>query len=208
MQFNAGYAADAPTARGLQSMTLSLLDEGTTTKSSQQIAEEQERLGVEISASGTADRSTVSMSALSANLGAVARPAGGHRPQPGLRPGRAGARPHADDDRHPQQLKDPNAMASRALPVLLYGETHPYGSTGVGDAASVEKFTREDLLDFQQTWLRPDNLEIFVVSDRPLAEVQAELDRRFGQWQAPAVAARAEAVRRRRLRARRARASC
>ena len=49
-------------------MTLSLLDEGTTTKTSQQIAEEQERLGAEISASGTADRSTVAMSALSANL--------------------------------------------------------------------------------------------------------------------------------------------
>ena len=31
-------------------------------------------------------------------------------------------------------------------------------------------------------------MEIFVVSDRPLSEVQAELDRRFGQWQAPASA--------------------
>jgi zinc protease len=30
-------------------------------------------------------------------------------------------------------------------------------------------------------------LEIFVVSDRPLAQVQAELDARFGQWQPPAV---------------------
>ena len=77
-------------------------------------------------------------------------------------------------------------MASRALPVLLYGENHPYGSTGIGDPTSVQKFTRDDLLAFQQTWLRPDNMEIFVVSDRPLAEVQAELDRHFGQWQAPA----------------------
>jgi predicted Zn-dependent peptidase len=55
------------------------------------------------------------------------------------------------------------------------------------DARAVERFTRDDLKAFEQRWLRPDNLEIFVVSDRPLAEVQAELDSRFGQWAPPPV---------------------
>ncbi len=187
MQFNAGYAADAPNARGLQSMTLSLLDEGTATRSSQQIAEEQERLGVEISASGTSDRSTVSMSALSANLGPSLDLLADIVRNPAFAPAELERVRTQTLTAIQQQLKDPNAMASRALPVLLYGENHPYGSTGVGDLTSVAKFTREDLLAFQQTWLRPDNLEIFVVSDRPLAEVQAELDRRFGRWQAPSV---------------------
>ena len=189
MQFNAGYAADAPNARGLQSMTLSLLDEGTTTKSSQQIAEEQERLGVEISAGGTSDRSTISMSALSANLGPSLDLLADIVHNPAFAPAELERVRTQTLTAIQQQLKDPNAMASRALPVLLYGENHPYGSTGVGDLTSVAKFTREDLLAFQQTWLRPDNLEIFVVSDRPLAEVQAEIDRRFGQWKAPSAPA-------------------
>ena len=99
LSFNAGYAADAPDSRGLQNLTLSLLDEGTATRTSQQIAEEQERLGADISASGSADRSTVTMSALSANLGSVARPARRRRPQPCLRPARN--RPRAGADRSP-----------------------------------------------------------------------------------------------------------
>ena len=38
------------------------------------------------------------------------------------------------------------------------------------------KFTRDDLVGFQQRWLRPDNAKIFVVSDRPLSEVQPLLE--------------------------------
>ena len=185
LQFNAGYAADAPTGRGLQSLTLSLLDEGTTTRSSQQLAEEQERLGVEISAGGTADRSTVSMSALSANLAPSLDLLADIIHNPAFAPAELERVRTQTITGIQQQLKDPNAMASRALPSLLYGETHPYATTGVGDLASVQKFTRDDLLAFQQTWLRPDNLEIFVVSDRPLAEIQSQLDGHFGQWQAP-----------------------
>ena len=188
LQFNAGYAADAPTSRGLQSMTLSLLDEGTTTKTSQQIAEEEERLGGEISASGTADRSTVAMSALSANLAPSLDLMADIVRNPAFAPAEVERVRTQTLTGIAQQLKDPNAMASRALPFLLYGESHPYASTGVGDEQSVSKFTRDDLLAFQQTWLRPDNMEIFVVSDRPLSEVQAELDRHYGQWQAPASA--------------------
>jgi zinc protease len=68
LSFNAGYAADSPADRGLQNLTMSLLDEGTATLGSQEIAEVKERLGAQISTSGTADRSMVTMSALSANL--------------------------------------------------------------------------------------------------------------------------------------------
>ncbi len=68
LSFDAGYAADAPAERGLQNLTLALLDEGAAGKTSQQIAEEGERLGAGIGTGGSADRSNVSMSALSANL--------------------------------------------------------------------------------------------------------------------------------------------
>ena len=69
LAFDAGFSADAPNARGLQNLTLSLLDEGADGMTSQQIAEEQERLGAQIGAAGGADQSGVSLSALSANLG-------------------------------------------------------------------------------------------------------------------------------------------
>jgi predicted Zn-dependent peptidase len=186
LSLNAGFSADAPDSRGLQNLTMSLLDEGTTTRTSQQIAEQQERLGASIGSGGSADRSSVSMSALSANLApaldlladVVRNPAFA---EPELNRVRAQTLTAIA-----QQLKDPNGMASRALPALLYGASHPYATTAAGDPAAVARFTRDDLVAFQQRWLRPDNLEIFVVSDRPLAEIQAELDRHFGQWAPPA----------------------
>src|SRR4029078_8473971 len=45
LAFDAGSAADGPGTRGLASMTMDLLDEGTAKMSSQQIAEAEERLG-------------------------------------------------------------------------------------------------------------------------------------------------------------------
>ncbi|MDQ3482218.1 MAG: insulinase family protein, partial [Pseudomonadota bacterium] len=187
LSFNAGNASDAPNERGLQSLTLSLLDEGTQTRTSQQIAEEEERLGAEISAGATSDRSNVSMAALSANLEPSLDLLADIVRNPAFAPAELERVRGQVLTSIAQQLKDPNAMASRALPALLYGEAHPYATTGVGNEATVSGFTRDNLVAFQQRWLRPDNLEIFVVSDRPLAEVQAELDQRFGQWQAPAV---------------------
>ena len=72
-------------------------------------------------------------------------------------------------------------MAARALPALLYGEDHPYATTGLGDVAAVDRVHPRRSGRFHRRWLRPDNMEIFVVSNLPLAEVQPQLDARFGQ---------------------------
>jgi predicted Zn-dependent peptidase len=187
LSFNAGYAADAPNARGLQNLTLSLLDEGAAGMSSQQIAEEQERLGAMIGASGGADRSTVSLSALSANLAPSLDLLAKIVQQPTFDP--------AEIERVRTQIltaiaqaqKNPNSIGARVLPALLFGENHPYATTAIGYPEAVKGFTRDDLVGFGQRWLRPDNLEIFVVSNLALAELQPLLEARFGNWAAPAV---------------------
>lgn len=190
--FNAGYSADAPTGRGLQGMTLALLDEGAAGKSSQQIAEEEERLGAQIAAQGSADVSNVTLSALSANLAPSLDLLAEIVQRPDFNP------PEVERVRTQiltgiaQEQKDPQNMAARALPTLLYGEAHPYAATGSGSPAAVKAFTREDLVGFQQRWLRPDNLEIFVVSNLPLSDVQQQLEQHFGTWAAPAGVAKGE----------------
>ncbi|MCL6698666.1 insulinase family protein [Sphingomonas sp. NSE70-1] len=188
MSFDAGFSADVPGRRGLQNLTLGLLREGADGMSSQQIAEEQERLGATISAAGTADRSNVTLSALSANLGpsldlladVVQRPEFAQSELDRVRAQTLTAIAQAQ--------KEPGQIAARALPALLYGEGHPYATTNLGDVAAVTGFTRDDLVSFHQSWLRPDNVELFVVSNLPLAEVQSQLESRFGNWSAPAAA--------------------
>ena len=186
--FDAGYAADAPNGRGLQGMTLALLDEGAAGKSSQQIAEDEERLGAQIAAQGSADVSNVTMSALSANLGPSLDLLSDIIQRPDFN------QPEVERVRTQiltgiaQEQKTPERMAGRALPSLLYGPTHPYAAVGSGDPAAVKAFTRDDLVGFQKRWLRPDNLEIFVVSNLPLADVQQQLEAHFGTWASPTVA--------------------
>jgi predicted Zn-dependent peptidase len=85
-------------------------------------------------------------------------------------------------------MKDPNGIASRALPGILFGPNHPYGAPSSGTEASVKGFTRAQLVAFKDHWLRPDNAELFVVSDLPLAELKPQLEAAFASWHAPAVA--------------------
>jgi len=185
LSFDAGAAADQPATRGLQNMTMAMLDEGTAKRTSQQIAEDKERLGANLSTSGSSDRSTVALSALTANLGpslelmtdVVEHPA------------------FADGDIErirsqmltgiAQSMKDPNGIASRALPTLLFGASHPYGGAPGGTEASVKSFTRAQLVGFKDAWLRPDNAELFVVSNLPLAILKPQLEAAFAGWQAP-----------------------
>ena len=184
--FDAGFSADQPGERGLQNFAMSMLDEGAAGMTSQQIAEAKERLGAVIATGGDADRSDVTLSALSANLGpsldlladVVQRPTFDTQEVERVRTQLLTAIAEAQ--------KSPQGIAARMLPVLLYGETHPYGSTGLGDVTAVKGVTRAYLESFRQHWLRPDNLEVFVVSDLPLDQVQQQLEQRFGTWAAPA----------------------
>jgi predicted Zn-dependent peptidase len=188
LAFDAGSSADTPQERGLAAMTMDLLDEGTSKLSSQQVAETEERLGADVGASNSADRSYVTLNALSPNLA----------PSLDLMSGvvRDAAFRSDDIDRiRAQELtaiaqtqKDPQRVARRLLPVVLYGAAHPYGGPSGGDPKAIEKFARADLVGFAQRWLRPDNAKIFIVSDRPLSEIRPLIEARFGNWTPPAVA--------------------
>jgi zinc protease len=187
LSFNAGSSSDTPQSRGLASMAMDLLDEGTATKSSQEIAEVGERLGADVSTNNNADRSYIYLNALTPNLApsldlltevtkdAAFRPEDIER----IRTQRLTS--------IAQQQKDPQRVAHRLLPQVLYGNEHPYGGVP-GDPKAIARFSRADFAAFEQRWLRPDNVKIFVVSDRPLSEIQPLLEERFGTWAAPAVA--------------------
>ncbi|MFN3465408.1 MAG: M16 family metallopeptidase, partial [Terricaulis sp.] len=51
----------------------------------------------------------------------------------------------------------------------------------------VSPLTRDNLIAFHQTWIRPETARVFVVSDRPLNEITRALNARFGNWRGAAV---------------------
>ena len=188
LAFDAGNATDSPTARGLAQMTMDLLDEGTASLTSQQVAETEERLGADVGTGNGSDRSYVTLNALSPNLAPSLDLMSDVIKNAAFREGDIDRIRAQELTSIAQTQKDPTRVARRLLPVVLYGANHPYGGPGGGDPKAIEKFDRSDLVGFAQRWLRPDDAKLFVVSDRPLSEVQPLLEARFGNWAAPAVA--------------------
>jgi predicted Zn-dependent peptidase len=88
------------------------------------------------------------------------------------------------------ELNNPNAIASRTIWPMVFGNAHPYGvpPSGTGDAGVVQTLSREQLAAFHASWLRPDNGRFFVVGDTSLDKVVAALEKSFGDWKAPASA--------------------
>lgn len=184
MAFNAGGAADPVDKRGLESLTMALFDEGTTNLTAQQIAEAGERLGASVSVGGGDDRSTFTLSALTANLAPSLDLMRQIMREPAFNA--------ADLERVRSQtvtgirqtIKSPQGIAQRTLTPELFGAASPYG--GVSTVEGVSAITRDDLLAFKDSWIRPDNGEVFVISDKPLAEIVTALNAAFGNWTAPA----------------------
>ncbi|WP_230631811.1 M16 family metallopeptidase [Sphingomonas sp. Leaf37] len=189
LSFDAGTAADVAGKLGTQGLTLAMLDEGTTSLNSIQLAEAKERLGAEIGTGSSLDRTTMLMQVPSANL------------MPALTLFADIARNPAFDEAElarvktqtlagiQQELTNPMGLIGRVVPQVTYGPDFPYAKAqGGGDPRAVAALTRADLIAYRQAWLRPDKAKLFVTSDRPLAEVTAALNAALGDWTATGTA--------------------
>ena len=191
MIFDAGYAADPKDKLGIQSMMLSLMDEGTTNLDSTELAIAKERLGANLYTSANADTTSVGLDAMSPNLAPSLELMADYVRNPAFDP-REMERVRAQQlTRIENELNNPGAIAQRAIAPILFGDEHPYGipPSGTGSAAVVESLTAQELRDFHQTWLRPDLARVFVVGDTTLAEATRLLEASFGNWQAPSTPA-------------------
>jgi len=190
MIFDAGYSADAGNILGTAGLTGSMLDEGTDKYDALELADLEERLGASIGAGSSVDNTQVSLSALEANLREsvelyaeiIRNPI---FPEADLERIRIGALAGIA-----REKADPQQLALRNLPPLLYPEGHPYGIplTGSGTEESIASIQRNHLMDFYNQWIRPDNATLVVVGSMSREEIQPELERAFGDWQAPEVA--------------------
>ncbi|VXB96370.1 pitrilysin family protein [Brevundimonas sp. G8] len=190
IDFDAGLAADDRAKLGLQTLMLDLMDEGTRTLNATQLAEAQEALGASITTGATMDRSVVQLSAVTPNLQPSVALLAEVVKSPAFAPAELERLRATRLSRIAAERTQPAALASRALPELIYGSASPYGRpfSGNGDETSVKAITEADIRSDYAKWIRPDNAKIFVVSDRPLSEITPILNASFGQWVPPASA--------------------
>jgi zinc protease len=188
MEFDAGYAADAGRKLGVASFAMSLLDEGTSTRSALEIAAEMERLGASISAGSGLDASTVQLSAIKSELEASVALWADVIQNPAFDPAEIGRQRTQRTADIAQEKADPLSIALRLLPPAMYGAEHAYGVpfTGSGTEESVASVTREDLVAFKDNWLRPDNARLFIAGDVTLEEITPLLENALRGWAVPA----------------------
>jgi len=185
LQLKGGYRTDAVSGKlGLASFTTAMMDEGVKGKDAFALAEEIERLGASLGVGAGLDSASVGVSALKDKI----------EPTLGLMMEvlTAPEFPQSEIDKLKsrwianieQEKAQPNSLANRLLPPLMFGEGHPYGIpfTGSGTKEAIEALTREDLVGWHGTWVRPELATVYVVGDTDLASIKPLLEASLGQW--------------------------
>ncbi len=73
------------------------------------------------------------------------------------------------------------ALARRVGPLLVYGD-HPYGRSPTGTQASIQKLTRDDLVNFYKEHYGPADSASVLVGDVTEAEAHKIAEHSFGGW--------------------------
>jgi len=184
LMVDSGYSADPADSPGVVSFAQRMLEEGTPTRDSLKIGEELESLSANFNAGANLDWAVVNLNTLKINMDKALAIYGDLVLHPAF-PQKEFARLQKDRMAAIQREKvQPQTMALRVVPGLLYGTGHPYSRpfTGTGTEASVRRMTREDLVQFHDTWFKPNNSILLVVGDTTLAEVKPKLERLFAAW--------------------------
>ncbi len=186
VRFDGGFASDGA-APGTANFATRVMQEGTTTRNSKRLAEDQERLGASISGGSSSEETDFGVVAMKANLKPSVQLLADVVQNPAF------AEPEIERVRVQQlsqikgEMNQPAGIAYRLMPSLLFGEGHPYASpmTGTGSPDVVAKLDKAALTGFHQRWIRPDNMTIFVVGDVTMKDIMPVLNDSFGKWKAP-----------------------
>lgn len=184
LAIDAGISSDTISKAGLSSLAIDLMDKGTKTRDVYKIADQLDLLGAKIETSNTLDMSFIHLSALTDNL------------QPSLRlfadvvlnPSFPEQQFITQKQQHLEQVRqekvEPNEIAFRILPGILYGTDHPYGMplSGSGFEKTIDSITRKDLIEWHATWFKPESSTLIVTGNISMEKLHPMLEDAFGKW--------------------------
>ena len=190
---DAGAASDSTAKAGAASLALDLLDKGTKGSNARDafaFSDALENLGARLYTGTSQDQSLVRLQATSANLA----------PSLNLMADAALA-PSFPQDQFAlaktrriagigQEKAQPNSLALRLIPSVLYGAEHAYGKPASGYEGSVQSITRDDLAAWHATWFKPGSATIVVAGDTTMDKLLPMLEASFGKWQGGAAPAK------------------
>ena len=177
----AGGANDPENTPGVASLLSRLLDQGTTTRTAEEIADTIDSIGGIIGVGAGVDLSFASIIVMKDSFELAMTLVADIVRRPALAA--------EEIERQRQQLRsgltvsndDPGYVAGIVFSRLVYG-LHPYGRPLNGTAESVRAITRDDLRAFHETYFAPNNSVLAVVGDVTAEEAFEAAERAFGDW--------------------------
>ena len=171
--------ADFP---GLAGFTSAMMMEGTSTRTAQQIAQEQETMAstVGVSAGGSGENATVMVSSLKENFDKTLALASDVVLNPSF-PEQELARYKTRQKASVVQVRMmPRFLAMERYARVIYGD-HP-SSRVMPTVESIEKATRDAMVAFHKAHYVPDRAIVAIVGDTTLAEARTKIEAAFGAW--------------------------
>ena len=186
MILRAGTASDPAGKPGVAQLAGRLLDQGTTTRSAQEIATAIDSIGGALGVGAARELSYVDALVMKDSFDVALDLVSDVARRPAFDP--------AEIDRQRSQVlssfqvsyEDPAYVAGVVFNRLVYG-FHPYGMPQGGTPESVRAITRDDLMAFHRTHYLPNNALMAVVGDVTADEAFAGIERVFGDWEAGTV---------------------
>ena len=166
--------------RGVSALTVSMMSEGTTTKSGDQISDALQLLGTNINSAIGGESGLVSFVSTAKNF------------EPTLAlvadmmlnstfPAEALERLRGRTLVNLTQAKDqPVVIGQQVFAKILYGEAHPYGQRTT--ETSVKAITRDDVVAFQKAYFQPGRAIITVVGDITAPKAKAAIEKGLAAW--------------------------
>jgi predicted Zn-dependent peptidase len=186
-----GGTLDPADKSGVSSMTASMLNQGTKTRSADDVSNQLQAIGASVNAGASWDSSNVSMQTLTKNLDqaldiysdVVVNPA---FPKTEFEKQRGRALVAIR-----QRRSNPTAVSDVVYNKVLYGN-QPYSRQLSGDEKSLKTLSTDDLVKYYQTNYRPNNATLIVVGDVDSKSLMPKLEKSFAGWKGGETGAVAE----------------
>lgn len=177
----AGAAQDAPAKPGVAAFVAALMDQGTTTRSSEVIANTIESAGGAMGVGAANEVTFVNGAVVKDKVALALDLAADVVQRPAFAPNEI--RRQLDQAISGLQVsaEDPEFIANSLIDRLVFG-FHPYGRPGPNSVEALRRITRDDLVAFHKAWFVPNNALLAIVGDLTADEAFAAAEKAFGSW--------------------------
>ncbi len=184
--FRSGSGQNPVDKPGLAAFAMDMLDEGTTTRSSVQFADEMAQIGGSFDITSRRDFSYISLTSMSSKFGggidliadAILHPTFPPEEIERVRKSRLASL---------VQLKeDPDQVANRLSALAINGAGDPFGPPSLGTEPSITALKAEELKQFWSEYVIPKNAGLIVSGDIGKDQLKTMLEKAFAGWQSAA----------------------